>query len=67
MVGLWLPTVQYNLLRDTKKFNRIHREGIKIYTGTFKTSPVESMHAEAYNTTMEPWKKKERTGAEIPL
>ena len=30
----------------------IYREGIRIHTGTFITSPVESLHAEAYDS---PW------------
>ena len=29
-----------------KKLNSIHREGIRIYTGAFKTSPVEALHVE---------------------
>ena len=30
-----------------KKLDSIHREGIRIYTGAFRTSPVESLHVEA--------------------
>ena len=31
---------------------------MRIYTGTFRTSPVESMYAEAYDPTMELRKKE---------
>ena len=30
-----------------KKLDSINREGIRIYTGAFRTSPVESLHVEA--------------------
>ena len=30
-----------------KKLESIHREGIRIYTGAFRTSTVESLHVEA--------------------
>ena len=30
-----------------KKLGNMHREGIIIYTGAFKTSPVESLHIKA--------------------
>ena len=30
-----------------KKIDSIHREGIRIYTGAFRTSPVEALHVEA--------------------
>ena len=30
-----------------KKLDSIHREGVRIYTGAFRTSPVESLHVEA--------------------
>ena len=36
-----------------KKLNSIHRNGIKICRGTFRISPVNSLHAEACNPTME--------------
>ena len=48
-----LPTVQYSFPRDTKKLVSIHREGIRIYTGAFKTSPVESFHVEAYDPLLQ--------------
>ena len=32
---------------DLKKLDSIHREGIRIYTGAFKTSSMESLHIEA--------------------
>ena len=37
------------------KLDSIHREGIRIYTGTFKTASVESLHAEASDP---PWNLK---------
>ena len=33
--------------RRLKKLYSIHREGKRIYTGTFRTSSVESLHVEA--------------------
>ena len=42
-----------------KKLNNIHREGIRIYTGTFRTSPVEALHVEANESL--PETKKEQT------
>ena len=36
-----------------KKYSKAYTEGIRIYTDTFKTSPIESLHAEACNPTME--------------
>ena len=42
---------------ETKKFESIHREGIKIYTGTFRTSPVELPHTAAYDLPIELKKK----------
>ena len=30
-----------------KKLDSIHREGIRIYTGAFRTSPVSALHVEA--------------------
>ena len=36
-----------------KKFNSIHKEGIRIYTGSFKTSPEGSMHIKAYVLPLE--------------
>ena len=32
-----------------KKLDGIHREGIRIYTEAFRTSPVETLHVEANN------------------
>ena len=32
-----------------KKLDRIHREGIIIYTGAFRTSPVEVLHVKTNN------------------
>ena len=37
----------------TKKLDSIHREGIRIYTGAFRTSPAEALHVEANNTLVE--------------
>ena len=36
-----------------KKLDSIHREGIRIYTGAFKTSPVEALHVEANDPSLE--------------
>ena len=36
-----------------KKLDRIHREGIRIYTGAFRTSPVESLHVETNDRLLE--------------
>ena len=36
-----------------KKLDSIHREGIRIYTGGFRTSPVEALHVEANDTPLE--------------
>ena len=38
---------------DLLKLDSTHREGIRIYTGTFRISPVESLHAEVCAPTME--------------
>ena len=38
---------------------------MKIYTGAFRTSPVESIHVEAYDPP--PGIKKELTGTKIPV
>ena len=35
------------------KLDSIHREGIRIYTGAFKTSPIESLHVEANEPSLE--------------
>ena len=35
-----------------KKLDSIHREGIRIYTGAFRTSPVETLHAEANDPSL---------------
>ena len=37
---------QYNtaLPERLRKLDSIHREGIRIYTGAFRTSPVEALH-----------------------
>ena len=48
-----MPTVKYSLPRKTKKLNGIHREVIRIYTGTFRKLPGESMNVEACDPTME--------------
>ena len=37
-----------------KKHGNIHRERIRIYTGVFKTLPVESLHIEANDQPLEP-------------
>ena len=36
-----------------KKQNSIHREGIRIYTGAFRTLSVEVLHVEANDPPME--------------
>ena len=36
-----------------KKLNSIHKEGIRIYTGIFRMSPVESLHTEACDPILE--------------
>ena len=39
--------------QETKKnLSSIHRKGIRIYTGAFRTSPVEFLHEEACDPTM---------------
>ena len=35
------------------KNSTAYTEGIRIYTGTFRTSSVETMHAEAYDLALE--------------
>ena len=49
---------QYNIASAGRlnKLDSIHREGITIYTGAFRTSLVEALHVET---------KKERTGTKI--
>ena len=39
--------------RRLNKLNSINREGIRIYIDTFRTSTIESLHAEACDSTME--------------
>ena len=36
-----------------KKLDNIHREGIRIYTGAFRTSSVEALHVEANDPALE--------------
>ena len=36
-----------------KKLDSIHREGIRIYTGAFRISPVEALHVEANDPSLE--------------
>ena len=36
-----------------KKLDSIHREGIRIYTGAFRTSPVEALHVESNDPPLE--------------
>ena len=36
-----------------KKLDSIHREGIRIYTGAFRTSPVEALRVEANDPSLE--------------
>ena len=43
-----------------KKLDSIHREGIRIYTGAFKTSPMESLHVEANEPAL--YKKRNELG-----
>ena len=40
-----------------KKLDSIHREGIKIYKGAFRTSPVEVLHVETNSPSLEIRKK----------
>ena len=47
-----------------KKLESIHREGIRIYTRAFRTSPVESLHVEAIDP---PGTKKKQIGTKIPV
>ena len=35
------------------KLDSIHSEGIRIYTGAFRTSPVEVLHVEANDSFLE--------------
>ena len=39
--------------KETKKLDSIHRESIRIFTGAFTMSPVESLHVEAYDPPLE--------------
>ena len=41
-----------------KKLDSIHREGIRIYTGTFRISPVETLHVETNDHSLELRRKK---------
>ena len=41
-----------------KKLDSIHRKGIRIYTGAFRTSPVESLHVETNDFLLELRRKK---------
>ena len=36
-----------------KKLDSIHREGTRIYTGGFRTSPIEALHVEANDPLQE--------------
>ena len=36
-----------------KKLDSIHREDIRIYTGPFRTLPVEALHVEANDSPLE--------------
>ena len=36
-----------------KELDSIHREGIRIFTGAFRTSPIETLHAKANNLPLE--------------
>ena len=38
-----------------KKLDNIHRKDIRIYTGAFRTSQVESLHIEANDPFPETW------------
>ena len=38
---------------DVNYITQQHREGIRIYTGVFKTSPVEALHVKANNPPLE--------------
>ena len=61
--GLWLPTVQHSILREIKHLTA-YREDIRVYTGAFRMSLLESLHAEAYIWSI-PGVDKEWTGTEI--
>ena len=41
-----------------KKLDSIHRKGMRIYTGAFRTTPVEFLHVEANDSPL---------GTKIPL
>ena len=36
-----------------KKLNSIHKEGMRIYTGALRTSPVEALHVETADPPLE--------------
>ena len=38
---------------EKKKLDSIHREGIRIYTGAFRTSPAETLYIEANDPSLE--------------
>ena len=45
--------VTQSLQEDLKKLDSIHREGIRIYTVAFRTSPAEAVHVEANDPSLE--------------
>ena len=46
-----------------KKLDSIQREGIGLYSEAFKTSPIESLHAEANESTLD--KRRNELGLRI--
>ena len=62
---LWLLIIQYSFCRKTENLYIIHSEGIRIYTGAFRTSPVECLLVDANESLS--GNKKERTGTKISL
>ena len=43
----------FSSMEDLKKLDNIYREGLRIYTGAFRTSPVQVLHVEANNPSLE--------------
>ena len=47
--SLWLLNIQYSFCKKIKQTRQHKTQDIRIYTGAFKTSPVESSHVEAHD------------------
>ena len=58
---LWLSTIHNSFPRRLKKFDSIHTEDIKIYADAFRTSPLESLHVEAIDPSLELGKERNET------